>query len=101
TSGLAGIPVADGSVTLSPGGTWRARTSCEVLGNDGGGGGAYRLLSTGSLLVTEGAIGGTGCNPPEQAPPADATAILDFFKARSMTIIGSHMTVYDRDGHRL
>ncbi len=101
TWGLPGVADADGSVTLASDGTWRARTSCEVLGNADGGGGAYRLLPTGFVLVTAGAIGGTGCIEPQHVPPADATAVLDFFKAASVAVDGSRMTVYDRAGRRL
>jgi hypothetical protein len=101
TWGLPGVAVADGSVTLRGDGIWTARSSCRALGDANGGGGAYRLLPSGLLLVTESAIGGTGCTEPEHDPPAGTTAILEFFTAGSVEVHGARMTVFGRTGRPL
>jgi hypothetical protein len=101
TWGLPGIAREDASVTLTRDGTWTAKTTCQVLGNADGGGGAYRLLPTGVLLATEGAIGGTGCVTPDHALPENANAVLDFWNAGSLARQGSRLTVYDRAGKLL
>lgn len=101
TWGLPGVAARDASLTLTRSGTWSARTSCAVLGRAQGGSGAYRLLPSGVVLVTESAIGGTGCTEPERRPAPDSAAILDFFSAGSIRIEDARMTVFDRAGKRL
>jgi hypothetical protein len=98
---LPGIATTDASIRFTAKGGWTAKTTCEVLGTSDGGGGAYRALPSGMLLVTEGAVGGTGCATPEHVPPSDATAITRFFDAGSITVSREHLTVYDRTGKRL
>ena len=91
----------DVSVTFDADGQWIARTTCESGTGAAGGGGGYRVLDGGLLLVTEGPVAAVGCFEPTAPPSADADAITRVAAARSFRVQNERLTLFDRDGKAL
>jgi hypothetical protein len=89
------------ALTFDSDGQWNARTSCESGTGAGGGGGRFRLLRDGSLLVVAGAVAGVGCSEPKTTPPTDAKAVSNAYQAASVLLASDAMTLFDRAGKRL
>ena len=91
----------EAAVVFRSDGRWSATTSCASGTGANGGGGRYRVLPGGMLLITQYASTLIGCSDTDEPVSADAPAVLGTAEARSFLVDGDRLTLFDAKGERI